>query len=77
MGGLRGAIERNTMRYYLAIESYLGSLAQPPGRQFATRIERWFDATERYARQLHEMDRGSYLAMKQREYARQQSLAAQ
>ena len=73
--GLRGAVERNAMRYYLAVESYLGSLAAQPGRQFATRIERWFDATERYARQLHEMDRGTYLAMKQREYARQQEVA--
>ena len=75
--GLRGAMERNVMRYYLAVDSYLGSLRQAPGRQFANRIERWFDATERYATQLHEMDRGTYLAMKQREYARQQSLAAQ
>ena len=75
VGGLRGAIERNTMRYYLAIESYLASLAQPPGRQFATRIERWFDATEQYRQQLHEMDRPTYLAMKQGEYARQQALA--
>jgi hypothetical protein len=75
--GLRGAVERNAMRYYLALESYLGSLAQAPGRQFSTRIARWFDATERYALQLHEMDRGSYIAMKQREYARQQELAAQ
>jgi hypothetical protein len=74
VGGLRGAIERNTMRYYLAIESYLASLAQPPGRQFATRIERWFDATEQYRRQLHEMDRPAYLAMKQGEYARQQAI---
>jgi hypothetical protein len=74
VGGLRGAIERNTMRYYLAIESYLGSLAQPPGRQFATRIERWFDATEQYRKQLHEMDRPTYLAMKQGEYARQQAI---
>jgi hypothetical protein len=74
VGGLRGAIERNTMRYYLAIESYLGSLGQPPGRQFANRIERWFDATEQYRTQLHEMDRASYLAMKQGQYARQQAL---
>jgi hypothetical protein len=74
--GLRGAVERNAMRYYLAVESYLGSLGAAPGRQFATRIQRWFDATERYSRQLHEMDRGTYLAMKQREYARQQELAA-
>jgi hypothetical protein len=63
------------MRYYLAIESYLASLAQPPGRQFASRIERWFDATEQYRRQLHEMDRPTYLAMKQSEHARQQALS--
>jgi hypothetical protein len=75
--GMRGAVERNAMRYYLAVDSYLGSLATPPGRQFASRIERWYDATERYTLQLHEMDRGSYLAMKQREYARQQELATQ
>jgi hypothetical protein len=75
--GLRGAVERNAMRYYLAVESYLASKRQSPGRQFASRIERWFDATERYSPQLHEMDRASYLAMKQREYARQNELAAQ
>ena len=71
--GMRGAIERNTMRYYLAIESYLGSLSQPPGRQFISRIETWFDATEQYRRQLHEIERADYLAMKQREYLRQQA----
>ena len=77
VGGLRGAVERNAMRYYLAVESYLATLGQSPGRQFASRIERWFDATERYPRQLHEMDRATYLAMKQHAYARQQELAAQ
>ena len=75
--GMRGAVERNAMRYYLAVDSYLGSLAAPPGRQFASRIERWYDATEGYPRQLHEIDRGTYLAMKQREFARQQEFAAQ
>jgi hypothetical protein len=76
VGGMRGAIERNTMRYYLAIESYLASLAQPPGRQFLSRIESWFDATEQYRRQLHEIERADYLAMKKREYVRQQAVAA-
>jgi hypothetical protein len=74
--GLRGAVERNTMRYYLAVESYLHSLSQPPGRQFSSRIERWFDSTEQYRLQLHEMDRADYLSMKQSEYARQQAVAA-
>jgi hypothetical protein len=74
IGGTRGVAERNTMRYYLAVESYLGSLALPPGRQFSSRIEHWFDATEQYRWQLHEMDRSEYLSMKQSEYTRQQSV---
>ena len=74
VGGMRGVAERNTMRYYLAIESYLASLQQPAGRRFASRIERWFDATEQYSRQLHEMKRDQYLAMKRGEYARQETV---
>lgn len=70
IGGMRGAIERNTMRYYLAIEAYLASLAAPAPQQRAQRLERWFSATEQYARQLHEVERGEYLAMKQREFRR-------
>lgn len=30
IGGVRGAIERNTMRYYLAIDAYLGALRGEP-----------------------------------------------
>lgn len=71
IGGMRGAIERNTMRYYLAIEAYLASLSAPPAQQRAQRLERWFAATEQYARQLHEVERSDYLAMKQREFRRQ------
>ena len=33
MGGLRGLVERNTMRYYLAIEAFLGALSEPPQAQ--------------------------------------------
>lgn len=70
IGGMRGAIERNTMRYYLAIEAYLASLASPATQQRKERLERWFSATEQYARQLHEVERADYLAMKQREFGR-------
>ena len=73
IGGMRGAVERNAMRYYLAIDAYLASLQAPAERQLETRIETWFNSTERYARQLHEMDRGTYVAMKRSEYERQQS----
>ena len=67
VGGLLGATERNTMRYFLAIEAYLASLQAPRPERLARRLETWFSASERYPRQLHEMDRGEYLALKQRE----------
>lgn len=73
LGGMRGLVERNTMRYYLAIDAYLEALDAPPAERPERRLREWFDATERYARQLHELDRAAYLAMKQREYQRQQS----
>ncbi len=72
INGMRGQSERNTMRYYLAIESFLGALALPPSAQFEKRIAEWFTAVERYPRQLHEMDRAEYLTMKRKEYLRQQ-----
>ena len=73
VGGMRGAVERNTMRYYLAMEAYLASLNLPPAQQVNSRLGHWFDATEEYPRQLHEVDRSSYLAMKKDEYQRQKS----
>ncbi len=74
IGGPRGAIERNTMRYYLAIDSYLGTRGAPAPERLALSMKRWFDATERYPEQLHEIERADYLEMKRSEYRRQQSL---
>jgi hypothetical protein len=73
IGGVRGAIERNTMRYYLAIDAYLGALATPVPARFEQSLERWFSATELYPRQLREIDRDTYFAMKRSEYQRQQT----
>jgi hypothetical protein len=72
VGGTRGVIERNSMRYYLAIEAFLGSLSAPPQARLEKRLRDWFAAAERYPRQLHEMEQGEYLAMKRKEYQRQQ-----
>jgi hypothetical protein len=71
VGGMRGVVERNTMRYYLAIESFLGALGAPPAQRFEKASRDWFAGTERYKRQLHEMDEAQYLAMKKKEYERQ------
>jgi hypothetical protein len=77
IGGMRGAAERNIMRYYLAIEAYQASLARPTAERLESRLKHWFDATEEYARQLHEVDKASYLTMKKDEHQRQQSAQAQ
>ena len=71
VGGVRGVVERNTMRYYLAIDSYLAAAKTAPAEQMDRRFQTWFAATERYARQLHEVERGEYLEMKRSEYRRQ------
>lgn len=74
IGGMRGLMERNAMRYYLAIGAYLGALSTPPASQLQKRLQSWFNATEQYPRQLREVDRATYMNMKQDEYLRQQTL---
>jgi hypothetical protein len=74
IGGVRGLVERNTMRYYLAVDTFLGAAPAAPAAQFEKRLQNWFTAVEYYPRQLHEMDRGAYLEMKRAEYVRQQTV---
>jgi hypothetical protein len=68
VAGVRGAVERNVMRYYLAIDAFLGALREPPAERLEKRLQAWFTATERYPRQLHETSRAEYLDMKRSEF---------
>lgn len=70
----RGIVERNTMRYYLAIEAYLGALSLPPAQRFEKRLAEWHTGVERYPLQLHELERGEYLDLKREQLRRQQAL---
>ena len=70
IGGTRGVIERNTMRYYLAVESYLGALSLPPQQQLEKRLNDWHSGIERYPAQLHELERAAYLELKHAEVQR-------
>lgn len=70
LGSVRGVVERNTMRYYLAIEAYLGALSVPAEQRAGKRLHDWYAAAERYPAQLHEIDRDEYLAMKLKEIER-------
>lgn len=71
--GIRGALERNTMRYYLAFDAYLHALDSPVPQRFEQSLELWFADTERFARQLREVAHDDYIAMKRGQYARQQT----
>lgn len=74
IGGIRGALERNTMRYYLSIDAFLGALEVTSLKRFDASTERWFAASERYAHQLHEVEHDDYITMKRSEYVRQNML---
>ena len=77
VGGMRGAAERNIMRYYLAIEAYQASLDRPQAERLEASLQHWFSATEQYPQQLHEVEKSSYMTMKRVEYERQQSAEPQ
>lgn len=72
-GGMRGAVERNAMRYYLAVDADLAARTVPPDRRRELRSREWFAMTERYALQLHEVDEKDYLEMKRREAERERT----
>lgn len=69
----RGVVERNTMRYYLAIEAYLGALSLPLAQRFEKRLADWHTGVERYPLQLRELERGEYLSLKREQRRRQQA----
>ena len=62
--GMRGVVERNVMRYYLAIEAALHAAGFPAESRKMQRLNHWFTATEAYPRQLREMSRAEYIALK-------------
>lgn len=70
VGGMRGVVERNTMRYYLALEAYLGTLESPPEERVEKRLRAFHAGLERYPRQLHELDLAEYLQLKRRDASR-------
>ena len=72
IGGVLGLLERNTMRYYLAIDAYLSAHAAPKAEQAERRLKAWFGSTEKYARQLREMGEAEYMEMKRKELRRAQ-----
>jgi hypothetical protein len=77
IGGPRGAIERNAVRYYLAIQSFMNTLHYPEKKRFSMRISEWYDLTTRYRKQLFELEKKDYLTFKTKEHMNQVTLQQQ
>lgn len=71
IAGRRGLVERNAMRYFLAINAYLDSERAPPEAREENRLQNWISWTELYPKQLQEMSTTAYLDMKRSELRRQ------
>ena len=67
VGGLRGAVEGNVLRYYLTILAYMDTLKIPVEQRFEKRMSQWYDLTARYKRQLFEMESEEYLTYKRQD----------
>lgn len=72
--GITGIIERNAMRYFLAIQAHLSTRSLSPEMRYEAALRRWFNLTEAYPKQLHEMEEGEYLESKRHERQEQQQL---
>ncbi|HEV3008009.1 MAG TPA: hypothetical protein VGX52_03140 [Burkholderiales bacterium] len=59
--GVRGVVERNAMRYYLAVEAHLES------QNLETRLRHWYAATARYPQLRETVGPDEYVQMKRKE----------
>lgn len=67
VGGMRGVVERNTMRYYLAVDAWLAAAALTGNARIERALRNWYADIERYPRQLHELSEEHYLQLKRRD----------
>jgi hypothetical protein len=67
VGGMRGVVERNTVRYYLAVDAWLAATGATRSQRVENALHNWYAAVERYPRQLHEVSEERYLAQKRME----------
>ncbi len=72
--GIRGVIERNVMRYHLAINAFLSTQSLAGNLRHEAAMASWFSQSEHYPQQLHEMTEADYLEIKRREWGNQQRL---
>ena len=69
VGGVQGLLERNIMRYFFALETYL-SFPEDTAN-FNQRFKHWYARTMDYKDQLYDVEKAVYLSSKQQEWQNQ------
>ena len=64
--GLQAMIERNAVRYFLALQVDLETRALPAAGRFEQQMHRWYELTQRFP-QLYDLPKADYVANKRRE----------
>ena len=66
-------IERNVVRYFLALQVELETRALPATGRFEQQMQRWYELTQRFP-QLYDLPKADYVANKRRERDNQMEL---
>ncbi|MCI0507428.1 MAG: hypothetical protein L0Z73_15145 [Gammaproteobacteria bacterium] len=66
--GLQGIVERNSMRYFIAIRAFLDASGMR-GEQWENRVEQWYQLASGFERQFMEVRDREYIETKRKEYA--------
>jgi hypothetical protein len=77
ISGPRGAVERNAVRSYFAIQTFMNTLHYPEERRFTMRINEWYDFTSHFRKQLFDLEKKDYLKFKTQENKNQLLLQRQ
>jgi len=75
--GVRGIVERNAMRYYLAVKAHLSTFGMPGDIAFERSIAHWYDYTMLYPEQLDDLRKEQYLRYKRKEREQRRRLQQQ
>jgi len=65
--GIQGIVERNSMRYFLAIQAFLDTV-QDDRSDWQARMNRWYQLSEPFKTQLIEYDDKKYIEYKQPQF---------
>jgi hypothetical protein len=74
ISGPRGAVERNAVRSYFAIQTIMNTSHYPEERRFTMRINEWYDFTSHFRKQLFDLEKNDYLKFKTKENRNQMTL---